>query len=279
MWNILGVNVEAWDQRRAIDVLDTAIAAGIPTCVAFANSNLINLAARNSVLRGTLAGFTVLNDGLGMDIAARILHGKSFPSNLNGTDFVPAYLENTVHAHRIFIVGARPEVAKRAARALQQRFGGKHEVVGFTDGYSGVGHTGQVLAAITGARATLLLVGMGNPRQEIWLGENMVRSGSNLGFGVGALLDFAAGEVRRAPRLIRSLRLEWAYRLTQEPRRLFRRYMLEAPVFVCRLVSQRLRTTTYLRRHQWSAPGRSGMAAVARATGTAVTLDVQSIHR
>jgi exopolysaccharide biosynthesis WecB/TagA/CpsF family protein len=239
--NILGVNVQAWDQQRAIDALDARVTGSTPTCVAFANTNLLNFAASDPGLRTMLADFIVLNDGIGADIAARILYGEPFPCNLNGTDFVPAYLEHTVRSHRIFLVGARPGVVDRAATALQQRFGARHEIVGWVDGYSGIADTDAVLASIGATRASLILVGMGSARQEHWISDNMAGLGGGLAFGVGALLDFAAGDVPRAPPFIRRRHLEWAYRLALEPRRLFRRYVLEVPVFLLRVIRQRLR--------------------------------------
>jgi len=244
VWDILGVNVQAWSQQKAIDALDARVIESTPTCVAFANTNLLNFAASDTGLRATLADFIVLNDGIGADIAARILYGETFPCNLNGTDFVPAYLEHTVRSHRIFLIGARPGVVDRAARALQQRFGARHEVVGWVDGYSGIADTDAVLASIAAVRASLILVGMGSARQERWISDNMAGLGGGLAFGVGALLDFAAGEVTRAPLFIRHRHLEWAYRLALEPRRLFRRYVLEVPMFLVRVIRQRLRQGT-----------------------------------
>ena len=237
--DILGVNVRAWSREAAIEALDARVGEGVPACVAFANTNLLNFAASDATLRAALTDFIVLNDGIGADIAARILYGRAFPCNLNGTDFVPAYLEGTVHSHRIFIIGAQPGVVERAAHALQRRFSGQHEIVGWIDGYSGVADPGQVLGSIAAVRASLLLVGMGCPRQERWMSENVAASGARLAFGVGALLDFTAGEAPRAPAPLRRLRLEWVYRLAWEPRRLFRRYMLEAPAFLVRVVRQR----------------------------------------
>ena len=239
-WNIFGVNVMVCDQRQAIATLDGNAAAGVPTRVAFANTNLLNLAASDTSLRARLAGFMVLNDGIGADIAARILYGRPFPSNMNGTDFVPAYLQDTALNHRIFIVGSRPDVVPRAAGAFQARFAPRHQVVGCVDGFQGLADTAQLVRRIAATRATLLLVGLGNPRQERWIADHMAATGCNLAFGIGALLDFAAGEVRRAPPALQRMRLEWAYRLAQEPRRLFRRYVLETPVFLCRTLAQRL---------------------------------------
>jgi alpha-1,3-mannosyltransferase len=79
---------------------------------------------------------------------------------------------------------------------------------------------------------------MGNPEQELWLRTNFSATGCRLGFAVGALFDFMAGEAQRAPAWVRTARFEWIYRLAQEPRRLWRRYVLGNPVFMLRVLSQ-----------------------------------------
>jgi exopolysaccharide biosynthesis WecB/TagA/CpsF family protein len=67
---------------------------------------------------------------------------------------------------------------------------------------------------------------MGNPKQELWLDEHLSATGAKLGIGVGALFDFTAGKVKRAPEWVRKIKCEWLYRFLQEPKRLFRRYFL-----------------------------------------------------
>jgi alpha-1,3-mannosyltransferase len=79
---------------------------------------------------------------------------------------------------------------------------------------------------------------MGNPDQELWLRNNFDATGCRLGFAVGALFDFIAGEAQRAPVWVRTARLEWIYRLAHEPRRLWRRYVLGNPIFMLRILGQ-----------------------------------------
>jgi alpha-1,3-mannosyltransferase len=79
---------------------------------------------------------------------------------------------------------------------------------------------------------------MGNPHQEKWLNDHLQATGCRLGFGVGALFDFVAGVVPRAPAWMRAARLEWAYRLGLQPARLWRRYLVQMPVFLWRVVRQ-----------------------------------------
>jgi alpha-1,3-mannosyltransferase len=79
---------------------------------------------------------------------------------------------------------------------------------------------------------------MGDPKQELWLTEHLPQTGCRLGIGVGALFDFMAGAVPRAPAWMQSLRLEWLYRMMQEPRRLWRRYLVGMPMFLLRVGKQ-----------------------------------------
>ncbi|HRP80126.1 MAG TPA: glycosyltransferase, partial [Aquamicrobium sp.] len=93
--DILGVPVVAATVDEAFAVLDDALSADGPVLVAFLNAHNSNLAAGNADFAAAMRAALVLNDGVGVDIASRLLHGRSFPANLNGTDFVPAYLAAT----------------------------------------------------------------------------------------------------------------------------------------------------------------------------------------
>jgi alpha-1,3-mannosyltransferase len=96
----------------------------------------------------------------------------------------------------------------------------------------------DIVAKIVASKADVVLVAMGNPAQETWLAENLAATGCRLGFGVGALFDFLSGDVVRAPRWVRAVRMEWVYRLFREPGRLWRRYLLGNPMFLMRVLGQ-----------------------------------------
>ena len=87
------------------------------------------------------------------------------------------------------------------------------------------------LARVREARPDLLLVAFGAPKQEIWIHRHRAELGSAVAVGVGASLDFVAGTIPRAPRWVSRAGLEWLYRLVREPRRLWRRYLVEDPAF------------------------------------------------
>jgi exopolysaccharide biosynthesis WecB/TagA/CpsF family protein len=148
-------------------------------------------------------------------------------------------LRETRQAHRIFLFGGRPGVAERARDVLAAA-SPRHQFVGVRHGYFAPSEADAVAAEIRAGAATLLLVALGNPAQEFWIARNLEATGARLAFGVGALFDFLAGEVSRAPAAIRKARLEWAWRLALEPKRLFRRYVLGNPLFLMRVARERL---------------------------------------
>jgi beta-1,4-glucosyltransferase len=203
------------DRRRAI--------------VFFANANFVIQCAP---LRQTIAEspeILLLNDGVALDIAALLRRGIRFPENLNGTDFTPAFLGALDRTARVYLLGGRPGVAQSAAEALTRY---PHvEVCGQMDGYSIWKDEAAVIREINAARPDVLLVALGNPRQEEWILRHREALEVPLIFAVGALFDFLSGTAPRAPQLVRRVRLEWAYRLAHEPRRLFRRYTIDTLKF------------------------------------------------
>jgi alpha-1,3-mannosyltransferase len=237
--NILGVPVSVNTASQVAELLDARFERGEHSIVAFANANLLNIASRDAQFRTALQKFVVFNDGIGVDIASIVLYGSAFPQDLNGTDFTPYYLQNTRQRYRIFLLGSRPGIPERAREYLVKNFP-KHSVVGCHHGYFAKEETAKIVGMIKKARADIVLVGMGNPQQELWLEDNLGATGCRLAFGVGALFDFITGNVRRAPVWIRSARIEWLHRLILEPRRLWRRYLVGNFLFICRVFGQRI---------------------------------------
>lgn len=238
--NILGVPVILADSATAIDLIDTRIGSHKPPLVAYLNAHISNLAASNSRLNSILNKATVLNDGIGLDIASTVLHREGFTENLEGTSFTPLYLQRTQHIFRIYIVGAESSVAERAAANFRAA-APQHRFVGVSSGYFDDQESEAIIARIRQSGANLVLVGMGSPRQEIWTQEHIVEKLKLPAICVGGLLDFASGNKPRAPNWVRKARCEWMYRLAIEPKRLWRRYLIGNIVFIGRVMSAALR--------------------------------------
>lgn len=193
----------------------------------FANTNLVVQCAPFAP-RFDDPALTLVNDGVGMDLAALARHRRRFTENLNGTDFVPLLLREAGRPLRVFLYGARPAVVVEAARVITHEHGG-HTIVGCQSGYHDASL--DVAALVREARPDLVLVALGNPLQERWILDHRDGLPGCLCIGVGALFDFMAGHATRAPGWVRRSRLEWLFRMAREPRRLWRRYTLDALKF------------------------------------------------
>ncbi|WP_254437201.1 WecB/TagA/CpsF family glycosyltransferase [Ruegeria arenilitoris] len=199
---------------------------GTRRTVFFLNAHCANIRARNHTYRAALArADMILPDGIGVDVAAK-LQGVQLTENLNGTDFVPKLLKRAARfGQSVYLLGGSPGTAQAAAARLQHMIPDL-AVAGTRDGYAGAARVDEAIDDINQSGADILLVAMGVPLQELWIMQNRHRLAPCIALGVGALFDFLAGNVRRAPRLVRRFRMEWAWRLAMEPRRMARRYLL-----------------------------------------------------
>ena len=211
-----------------------------PTRVAFLNAHCVNQAAVNQEYRTSLEeADAILPDGSGIAMAAR-LRGTPLLANLNGTDLIPALCKQlAATGGSVFLLGGRPGVAERAAATLATNNPGL-VIAGTRHGYFTRAEEDGVIDLIAASKADVVLVAMGVPAQDIWLQRVAHRLNVPLSFGVGGLFDFLSGRIPRAPAPVRKLGLEWTYRLYQEPRRMWRRYILGNPAFMIRAVKDSL---------------------------------------
>ena len=247
---VLGVRVD----RLSVEGLHAEVArlarrrGGIVLNV---NAHCLNLCHGDEELRRFFAGADVVFcDGAGVRLAARML-GGSLPERITYADWLPrlaALAEE--RGLSLFFLGARPGVAAEAARRLRESHPGlkiagvRH---GFFDHGAGSPENGAVVAEINAARPDVLLVGLGMPLQERWLMENHHRLDVGVALTGGAVFDYASGRLRRGPRVLTENGFEWLARLLVEPRRLWRRYLLGNPLFLARVLAQRLRGGAALR--------------------------------
>jgi exopolysaccharide biosynthesis WecB/TagA/CpsF family protein len=217
-------------------VADTlsAAAAGTRRQIVFVNAHVINTAVEDPAYARVLADADYrLSDGSGMAIAAKWAE-VPFIANTNGTDFFPLLCREAIKAgQKIFLLGGAPRVAELAAETIA-RAGYGDAIAGTHHGFfkRGSAEEDATIAAINASGATIVLAGLGVPLQDIWLAENRARLTAPVLAGVGGLFDFFAGRVSRAPMILRSLGLEWTWRLMQEPQRLWRRYLLGNGIFL-----------------------------------------------
>jgi exopolysaccharide biosynthesis WecB/TagA/CpsF family protein len=201
---------------------------------AFVNAHCVNVAAKdNSYARALRQADLLLPDGAGMGLAAKMT-GQKLVENLNGTDLCePLCREAAARGKSVYLLGARPGVAVDAAHKLLRTIPGLR-IAGVQHGYFGKDETDDVIAEINRSGADIVMVAMGVPMQDLWIYDNRDALDASLVMGVGALFDFLAERVQRAPAIVRRAKMEWAWRLGLEPVRMFRRYVLGNPAFVGR---------------------------------------------
>ncbi|MBX7187500.1 MAG: WecB/TagA/CpsF family glycosyltransferase [Vicinamibacteria bacterium] len=192
--------------------------------VSFVNADCINKAAHDEKYGSALrVSDLVLGDGVGVRLFSRLI-GEPLRENVNGTDLFPRLCEALQGtSHSIYLLGGLPGVAGAVSTWIQSTYP-RCRVAGFYDGYFSAEEEREVIRDIERSKPTLILVAFGAPRQEIWLRENLASTGAKVGIGVGGLFDFFSGRIPRAPMWMREAGLEWVYRLSREPKRLFWRY-------------------------------------------------------
>jgi N-acetylglucosaminyldiphosphoundecaprenol N-acetyl-beta-D-mannosaminyltransferase len=177
-------------------------------------------------------------DGVGLLLAARYL-GHPLPERVTGSDGVPIIAGRAAReGWRLYLLGAAPGVAERAAARLVEQNPGL-QIAGTYAGSPAPDEEDDIIARINASGADILLVAYGAPRQDEWIARNRARLNVRVAMGVGGTFDFIAGIVPRAPRWMRRAALEWLYRLIKQPWRW--RRMLRLPRFVWAVIRYRER--------------------------------------
>ena len=208
----------------------------------YANAHTIVTAAQNPQLAKALENSDlILADGSGVCWGSALL-GTPLVHNLNGTDLVPTlFTSGALKGLSVYLLGAKPGVAEAAATKQLEAYPGL-AIVGTTNGYFPAKETQKVLEDIRNARPHLLLVAMGVPLQELWIDQYAGQLPGISCMGVGALFDFMAKRVPRAPKAIRLIGMEWLWRLANEPRRLWKRYFIGNSIFCGLIIKAALET-------------------------------------
>jgi N-acetylglucosaminyldiphosphoundecaprenol N-acetyl-beta-D-mannosaminyltransferase len=245
--SLLGHRMHKMSDLGVIDLVSNAIGTCQRYIVGNHNSHSFYLCIREPLMRGfySIADY-VLIDGMSLIMLGR-LFGLSLRRQDRATslDFMPLLLPQAVkNGWRIYFLGSRPGVAECGAAKLRETYPGL--LMRTHHGYFNAEKSGsenrQILADIAAYDPHVLFVGMGMPRQELWILENREQLSANVVFVCGAHMDYVAGQVSTPPRWLAAIYLEWLYRLITEPRRLWNRYLIEPWAVVAEILKQQLKT-------------------------------------
>ncbi len=231
-YKFLGVHVDA----LSIPELNSLITESIrrKTKWIIANHNLHSLYLYHNDLK--MRAFYAKAEYIHIDSMPLVFLGKllGFPlkreQRVTYADWVwPLMAEAASQGWRVFYLGSKPGVAEKGASILRQKFGGLQIACahGYIDSTQDSPENLATLAAINAYKPHVLMVGMGMPRQEHWITENLEHIHANTILTSGACIDYVAGAIPTPPRWMGRMGVEWLYRLLSEPKRLWRRYLLE----------------------------------------------------
>jgi N-acetylglucosaminyldiphosphoundecaprenol N-acetyl-beta-D-mannosaminyltransferase len=203
-------------------------------------AKLIKMRSDEELAQSILTADLIGADGVPLVWASRLL-GRSLPGRVNGTDLMYKLLEKgNEKGYRIFFFGADEDVLERILRKVRVEYPGIN-IAGFHHGYFDATEELKVAHEIRQSQADILFIAFGSPKKELWVKQYFHVMGVPVIHGVGGSFDVMAGIVPRAPLWMQKSGLEWLFRLLQEPRRMWRRYLFTNILFVLLLFREWLR--------------------------------------
>ena len=240
---LFGIKIDSVCMEQAVDrVQEWVEASDVPVAgeckyVVTPNVDHTVLLSENELLQAAYTDASlILADGHPIVWASRLLR-KPLPERVPGSELVPKIFErynNNQKPLRVFLLGAAEGVGARAAERMKQQW--PHvETVGVYSPPMGFeknpAETELILDRIAESKPDVVVIGLGAPKQEIWMHANRDRMVAKSAFCVGATIDFLAGEKKRAPVWMQKFGIEWLHRMLSEPKRLVKRYAKDAWIF------------------------------------------------
>lgn len=228
---LLGVPIHPLTMTEVLDVIDDTIHRRGSLQIGVVNAaKVVHMAQDEGLRRDVLSSDLIVADGMAVVWASRLV-GRPLPERVAGIDLMWEMLRRgNERGYRLFCFGATEEVSQEVARRIAADFPNVR-LVGRRNGYYRAEEENGIAESIANSRADILLVAMTSPKKEQFLARWSERIGVPVCHGVGGSFDVMAGKVDRAPAQWQRLGLEWLYRVKQEPRRLWRRYLVTNTLF------------------------------------------------
>jgi len=241
---ILGVKVHDITMTDALKTMKSFIDSGKPHMICTPNVDHVIKAQRDLEFRSIINSADLsIPDGMGIIYASRLL-GQSLKGNVGGRLLLPAFCKlASKERYSIYLLGAAQGIASKAAQLLVERYPGLRVAGTYSPSYGfrmGGKEDQRAVKRINMARPQVLFVAFGAPKQEKWIKSHLEELQVPVSIGVGYAFDVIAGRVKESPKWMTRVGLEWLFRLTQEPRRLWRRYLIEDPWFFYLIVKAAL---------------------------------------
>lgn len=247
--NILGVHIWAIPQKSLPKLITRLVESASKHLFMYVNAHTLNIAQRDFEYKNILNNASlVYSGGIGPMLASKIL-GQPLPERAPTPDFIDkVFAKAQSKKWSVYLLGTKEKSLKLFIKQLKQKFP-KLDICGFHHGYFNHEEEKSIINEINSLKPTLLIVGMGTPKQEKWVNNNMAQLNARAFWVVGALFDVMAGVLPRAPKWIQNLGLEWLYRFLQEPRRLWKRYLIGNVIFILRIILSLINQAIFARIH------------------------------
>ena len=233
--NYLGVDVCATDMEKVLNEIDVIIKNRKPSFLVAINPEKIMKAQKDEKLKELINSADLqIPDGIGIVYASKLKKGD-IKKRVTGIDLMQNICDMSAKkGYKVFLLGAKPGVAEEASKILMERYAGLN-IVGTRDGY--FKEDEEVVNYIKTFSPDILFIAMGSPKQEYWIKKNMDALNIPFLMGVGGSYDVICGNIKRAPKWMCSMGLEWLYRLIKEPWRIKRMSVL--PKFLAKVALER----------------------------------------
>ncbi len=242
---IIGTTVSMTDYEGVLAAMADAVAGAKPIYICCTPASSLIFARGDAALASALADADIVTpDGMGVVHAARLL-GDSISDRVYGPDLMEFHCDRAAREGTpIYLYGGHDEAALSALQdALAERFPGIVVAGAWSPPHRPLtdAETDEAVERINASGAKVVWVGIGSPKQELWMQSLRPRLEAPVLVGVGAAFDFLAGRVSQAPRWMQKASLEWLYRVGQDPLRLGKRYLLTLPRFAALVGLQAIR--------------------------------------
>ena len=232
---LLGVEIDNLSVAQFLARLTDFVASSETNHIAYVNIDCMNIAqVDKNYARILRDADLVYPDGMGVIFASWIF-GQPLRERVNAGDLLPEFCRLCVErGYKLYLLGGQEGTAAEAVANLVKDYPGL-QIAGIHHGYFDESESGKIIEEINASKADILLVGMGAPRQEVWIRRHKDELKVPVAWGVGALFDYYALRFPRAPVWMRAIGLEWMFRLMLEPGRLWKRYLLGNFLFTFRV--------------------------------------------
>lgn len=243
--NILGVPISNITNEHLLESFTERIGQKQKTQVCITPVNSVLAAIKDpQVLSIYNASEYVLCDGTPIKWAAGFLN-TPIVERITGLDLLPNLVAHCAkHDFSIFLLGASPGVGEQLKQTIHAQYPNCKVVGVYAPPFMKVFSEEEnikMIDAINAVSPDVLLVSLTAPKQDIWIAENLHRVNASIQIGIGGAFEVMAGLAKRAPKWMHTAGLEWLYRFIQEPKRLFRRYFIEAPLFIPLILKQKFK--------------------------------------